>query len=198
MRATSVAAVLASVATSVGVGLALRSGSGDGSPRGRAAGAPPAKLDEAPFWKLIAKTRGAARNDTARQSDLLDARLRRLSPQARTEFARISRRLDRRAYTWSLWGAAYMIEDGCSDDCFREFRSYLISLGRGPYEQALSDPDSLASVAEDRDTGAWEDVDLSPGDASDLSGDPRGTPFDENDQAGLDRRYPRLAARFRH
>jgi hypothetical protein len=36
-----------------------------------------------------------------------------------------------------------------------------------------------------------------PLDDSDLSGRPRGKPFDDNDEAGLARRYPRLAERFR-
>ncbi len=126
------------------------------------------------------------------------------------EFARIRHRLDRRAYTWRLWGAARVIEDGCSDDCFRDFRGYLISLGRGPYERALRNPDSLASVAADAETGDWENADDVAPDAyssvtsddfplddSDLSGRPHGTAFSQDDEAGLARRYPRLAARFR-
>jgi hypothetical protein len=170
----------------------------------------PARADEARFWRLIAETRSAAGNDTGRQSGLLKDRLTELSPQTIIEFARIRHRLDQRAYTWSLWGAAYVIEDGCSDDCFRDFRSYIISLGRGPYENALRDPDSLASVAENAEVGDWENADNVAPDAyssvtgndfplddSDLSGRPRGTPFNENDAAGLARRYPRLAARFR-
>jgi hypothetical protein len=36
-----------------------------------------------------------------------------------------------------------------------------------------------------------------PLDDSDLSGRPCGTSFNDNDEAGLARRYPRLAARFR-
>jgi hypothetical protein len=35
-----------------------------------------------------------------------------------------------------------------------------------------------------------------PVDSSDPSGPPSGTPFDENDTAGLATRYPMLAARF--
>jgi hypothetical protein len=170
----------------------------------------PVRAGEARFWRLIAETRSAAGNDTGRQSGLLKDRLTELSPQAIIEFARIRHRLDHRAYTWSLWGAAYVIEDGCSDDCFRDFRSYVISLGREPYENALRDPDSLASVAENAEVGDWENADNVAPDAyssvtgndfplddSDLSGRPRGTPFNENDAAGLARRYPRLAARFR-
>ncbi len=167
-------------------------------------------LDEAGFWQLIEETRSAAGNDTGRQSDLLKDRLTHLSPQAIVDFARIRHSLDRRAYTWNLWGAAYVIQDGCSDDCFRDFRGYVISLGRVPYENAMSNPDSLASVVQDAEKGDWENADNVapdayssvtsddfPFDTSDLSGPPSGTRFDENDAAGLARRYPRLAARFR-
>jgi hypothetical protein len=109
-----------------------------------------------------------------------------------------------------MWGAAYVIEDGCSDDCFRDFRGYVISLGRERYEKSLTDPDSLASTAEDAETGDWENADNVapdayssatgndfPGDDSDLAGSPRGTPFNTDDGDGLARRYPKLAARFR-
>jgi hypothetical protein len=177
----------------------------------KVADAGPTQPDDAAFWRLIAETRQAAGNDTGRQSELLKDRLTQLSPQAILEFARTRHRLDQRAYTWSLWGAASVIEDGCSDDCFRDFRGYLISLGRGPYEKALGNPDSLASVAQDAEAGDWENADNVAPDAyssvtggdfplddSDLSGRPRGTPFNDNDAAGLARRYPRLAGRFRN
>jgi hypothetical protein len=173
-----------------------------------AAGTP--QMDDAAFWQLIADTRGAAGNETDGQSDVLEQRLRHLPPTQIAEFERIRQRLDRRAYTYELWGAAYVIEDGCSDDCFRDFRGYLISLGRGPYESALRDPDSLAAVAQDAETGNWEnaddvapdvyqsvaDEDIPTGD-SEPSGDPRGTPWDDEQTEQLVQRYPRLAARFR-
>jgi hypothetical protein len=169
-----------------------------------------AGMTEAAFWRLMSETRSAAGNDTGKQSELLKERLTQLSPAAIIAFARVRHGLDEAAYTWNLWGAAQVIEDGCSDDCFRNFRGYLISLGEGPYVNALSNPDSLASVAQDAETGDWENADNVAPDAyssvtggdfplddSDLSGPPRGTPFDENDTAALARRYPRLAARFR-
>jgi hypothetical protein len=162
------------------------------------------------FWQVIDNTRDAADNDTGRQSELLEERLSRLPPQQIVSFQRVRHRLDERAYTWALWGAAYVIEDGCSDDCFRDFRAYLISLGSGPYEHALRDPDSLASVVEDAEEGDWENADNVapdayesatgediPVDDSDLSGEPRGEPWDDEAQEELVQRYPRLAARFR-
>lgn len=168
------------------------------------------QLSEAAFWQLIAETRDAAGNDTGEQSSLLEDRLSKLAPPAIVEFARIRGQLDKRAYTWRMWGAARVIEDGCSDDCFRDFRGYVISLGRDAYANALGNPDSLASVAQDAETGDWEGADNVAPDAyssatdddfplddSDLSGPPSGTSLDENDDGDLVRQYPRLAARFR-
>jgi hypothetical protein len=162
------------------------------------------------FWQLIADTRGEAGNDTGRQSELLEGRLSELPPAQIVSFGRLRRRLDERAYTWDIWGAAYVIEDGCSKDCFRDFRAYLISLGRGPYEAALRDPDSLAPVVQDAEEGDWENADDVAPDAygsatsddyplddSDLSGSPRGEPWDDEHQEALVQRYPALAARFR-
>jgi hypothetical protein len=164
--------------------------------RARQASSEHARPDDAALWQLIADTRRAAGGDTGRQADLLQARVARLSPQAASDFRRVYHHLDVRAYTWNVWGAAQTIEDGCSDDCFRDFRAYLISLGAGPYEQALANPDSLAPFVGDPETGDWEDA-FVPDDEEDLDGDPRGTPFDDDDEGRLARRYPRLAARFR-
>jgi hypothetical protein len=163
----------------------------------------------AAFWPLIADARQAAGNDTGRQSELLEERLSRLPAQQIVDFARMRRGLDERLYSWDIWGAAYVIEDGCSDDCFRDFRAYVISLGRGPYEAALRDPDSLAAVAQDAEEGDWENADDVAPDAyqsatgedfplddSDLSGTPHGEPWDDEDGDALAQRYPRLAERF--
>jgi hypothetical protein len=196
----------AAIAGSLVVGLALGHGGEPqqaGAPaatshvqRSREAAREPVQPHEAAFWQTIADTRQAAGGNTGKQAELLAARLRNLSPEARADFARIHHSLDRRAYTWRLWGAAQVMEDGCSDDCFRDFRAYMISLGPGPYQRALANPDSLAMVAEDRETGNWEEA-FVPEDETDLSGEPRGVPFDGDDDAGLARRYPRLTARFR-
>jgi hypothetical protein len=166
-------------------------------------------LGEAGFWRLVEDARRDAGNDTERQSELLAERLGELPAQQIADFGAIRRRLDERAYTWDLWAAAYVIEDGCSDDCFRDFRAYLISLGRAPYEAALDDPDSLAPVVQDAENGDWENADnvapevyedvagedIPSGD-SDVSGTPRGQSWDDEQQDELAQRYPSLAQRF--
>jgi hypothetical protein len=50
------------------------------------------------------------------------------------------------AYRWDLWGAAYLINGGCGNDSFMDFRTGLILRGQQVYEAALTNPDSLADV----------------------------------------------------
>lgn len=57
------------------------------------------------------------------------------------------------AYRWNLWGAAYLIDGGCSDDGFMDFRYGLISRGRSIFEEALRNPDSLVTIAPDSEDG---------------------------------------------
>lgn len=61
-------------------------------------------------------------------------------------FNRIYHQKMRRAYTWDLWAAGYIIGRGCSDDGFTEFRNYVIGHGREFYEAALRDPDGMAET----------------------------------------------------
>jgi hypothetical protein len=179
-------------------------------PAADAAPAPAETAAQDQLWKLMTETRGATGNDTGRQSDLIKDRLTQLPAQQIVAFERTREALDRALYTYDIWAAAYVIEDGCQEDCFRDFRSYLISLGPSVYEAALKDPDSIASVVKNAEQGDWENADDVapdaysskvgndlPFDTSDLSGTPRGTPFNENDIASLEHRFPRLAAKFR-
>jgi hypothetical protein len=60
------------------------------------------------------------------------------------------------AYTWDLWGAAYLINGGASDDGFEYFRSWLISMGHDVFSNAVRDPDSLANIL----NGKGEEIEL--------------------------------------
>jgi hypothetical protein len=78
--------------------------------------------------------------------ELLETRLRKLPLQEVLSFhAHFTECLDR-AYSWSMWAAAYIIGGGCSDDSFWDFRSTVISMGREIYEDALRDPETLAKL----------------------------------------------------
>jgi hypothetical protein len=167
------------------------------------------------FWEIIAH---AARfdDDPAGQIEALRAELRGLTPEEIISFEVAFRRYLNKAYTWNLWGAAYVIHGGCSDDGFEYFRRWLISKGREVYESALADPDSLAQLnLSPGPDGTWEFEEIyyiamgvfeekgGKGDVRDYSGPeaglggpgPSGEPF-EDDEEHLARRYPNLWRRF--
>ncbi|HYQ04670.1 MAG TPA: DUF4240 domain-containing protein [Polyangiaceae bacterium] len=110
-------------------------------------------MDTTRFWEIVAESR--ANFDPELADGNMDAQLERLqellgelSPAEVLEF---QRELDERmnaAYRWDLWGAAYLIEGGCSDDGFTDFRSWLISMGRDVYDAAVRDPETLVEVAD--------------------------------------------------
>jgi hypothetical protein len=51
-----------------------------------------------------------------------------------------------KADRWDIWGAAFIANNGCSDDSFYYFRFWLISRGKDVYEAALENPDNLVEM----------------------------------------------------
>jgi hypothetical protein len=110
------------------------------------------------------------------------------------------------AYTWPLWGAAYLINGGCSDDGFEYFRCWLISRGREIFDAAVAEPDSLASVVDPDDDHheceallyvalqTYEEVagKQMPRDAKKCPPEPIGESWDFDDSLETARRLPRL------
>jgi hypothetical protein len=156
-------------------------------------------MDVNEFWQIIGEA------DTPQE---LHDRLAALPESDLADFELHHQQAFAESYDWSLWGAAYVINGGCSDDCFDYFRAYLISRGREVYQAALADPDSLAD-AEIEDEDEWEEwmsptmmvVHARTGEYSYVapdrharqSQDPRGDAWDEDD---LERRFPRLTAKY--
>ncbi|MEU0337192.1 DUF4240 domain-containing protein [Streptomyces sp. NPDC006193] len=171
-------------------------------------------MDETEFWELIDATREAAGGDPEEQADLLVDRLLQLEPELVLDFARHFEARYNRAYRWDLWGAAWVLLDGCSDDAFDFFRCWLIGQGREVFEGALHDPDSLAGLLDDFDEevdGDGEELGYAADEAYEqLTGtvapdlgvapppaDPAGDPLDLEDERALAARYPRLWERFK-
>lgn len=101
-------------------------------------------MDENGFWKIVQRAHDLSGGDMDRKCDALRQLISALSKDEAIEFARLFDEKMDEAYSWPLWGAAYVINGGCSDDSFSDFRAALISRGRQAFERALSDPDSLA------------------------------------------------------
>ena len=102
-------------------------------------------MSEDRFWALVGTTT-AFESDPERQLTALHAALERLSIGDIEAYEVTFDELMRRSYSWDLWGAAYVVHGGASDDGFEYFRCWLISKGRGVFERVTADPDSLADI----------------------------------------------------
>lgn len=165
------------------------------------------------FWQVVEASRRDAVSKEA-QSARLSQLLGSYSPEEIEVFAAELDRLKDGAYSWDLWGAAYVIMGGCSDDGFADFRSWLISNGREFFEAASKEPETLAELIPQSTTVAPEYEEFAyiaaetwaaktgrsfsemPRTTTQAYVDgPTGEPFEE-DEASLSERYPALWRRF--
>lgn len=100
-------------------------------------------LDE--FWDHIKKTK---RKDPDSHVEKLEKRLAKLPPDEILDFGHWWDLMMNEAYHWNLWGAAYTINGGCSDDGFEYFRDWLVLQGRDVFYAAVANPDTLADIVD--------------------------------------------------
>lgn len=161
-------------------------------------------MDEAAFWTIVEAAKSAASSSSGRP-EALRAVLLELAPDDVQGFQEAYMAQVHAAYTWPLWGAAYVMNGGCSDDGFDYFRDWLISEGRSVFMAALQDPETLADIAAADDFEleefryvADEVYEARTGrpmepDYPAFPGDPAGEAWDEDT---VDRLFPRLAQKF--
>lgn len=167
-------------------------------------------MDRETFWQLIDSVRTEARNDETQFEPILCSYLEELEPSDLIEFDYHLRKLVAQAYLNQLWGAAYIINGGASDDGFYYFRAWLVMQGKAVYEKALTDPDSLVEVCDqinfdaeaeeilysarnvyEQKTGEEFESMIDPGDTGVWPTDPD---WEEEDLPHL---FPRLSARYK-
>ena len=160
-------------------------------------------MNEQQFWQIVQRAHDSAGGDMGRKCTLLKSAIGTLSAAESRAFAVLFDTMMERAYSYPLWGAAYVINGGCSDDTFTDFRSALISRGRTSFERAVADPDSLAD--EPFDEASWfyegfqyavtEGVKAVAGarPVRQLPDRPSGEEWNDDDLPAL---YPRLADKF--
>jgi hypothetical protein len=162
-------------------------------------------VDIETFWRLNENLPA----ETA--AEVLATRLAELPADEMLSYQRHFYEMYAKAYRWPLWGAAYLIEGGCSDDGFMDFRYGLISRGRHFYETALADPDALAELIEHEDdpfisnesfgyvarnayrAATGEEM---PETDVEFPNEPEGEEWDFDDEAACRERLPKLSARF--
>jgi len=176
-------------------------------------------VDNKQFWSIIEKSsehiekssEHAASGQDAQVAALRDV-LQELTVDEIVSFQRCFDELMIESYHWDLWGAAYVIRGGCSDDGFQDFRSWLISKGESVYSEALRDPETLAAAIVDGDddcqfeefqyvaSQVWErktrkDLSRFPTLDSEYPESPSGEEWSEEGD-DLERRFPKLWKRF--
>jgi len=190
-------------------------------------------MDRDTFWQLVDDARarsGAGADDRGPADDPLPPTLSHLLAERLTAdevlaFGAVRDELVDEAYGWPLWGAAHLVEGGCGDDGFLDFRDGLVLAGRRAFERVTADPDSLADhpavVAMAHGGSAWlgyESLSALVADAwsrvtgqgraaydaaseaasprRDPAPGPAGEAWDFDDDAENRRRLPRLAELF--
>jgi len=162
------------------------------------------------FWKTIAEACQSDPVQVEGWNERLQAELMKYPPDEILSWNHIFDRMDAQAFTEDLWGAAYIINGGASDDGFYYFRCWLIGMGRDAYEAAIADPDNLAHIVEpglDAEVEiyaaahqAWMEVtgesDTTDYPARNEASELRGEAWNFDDKAEVRRRFPRLAALY--
>ena len=118
-------------------------------------------MSDAEFWKIIDSVRsktGSGMADLANFSRVLRETLGTLGVGELVAFDLMMSDLEARAYRYDLWGAAFVINGGCSDDGFLYFRRWLIAQGRKVWDAALSDPESLATTTPPGEDAEFEEL----------------------------------------
>jgi hypothetical protein len=166
-------------------------------------------MTEDQFWDLIESTNELGEKE---QLSALRANLEKLSIEEVEAFETVFCEQMNRSYSWDLWGAAYLINDGASEEGFHYFRLALIAKGRAVFEEAVADPDSLADILAPGDGDlefeefayvarrVWSGKTGQPGEempepAVDYKAKPSGAAL-EVEEAHLASRYPKLWRRY--
>jgi hypothetical protein len=170
-------------------------------------------MDTDSFWKLVDASAAYAKGDNDRFLRSLVELLRTLTPPELIKFQCRFDELRRRSYHWDLWGAAYIMQGGCSDDMFDYWRAWLIAQGREVFDEALANAESLARLKPRHDDDYWFEkflhtagevfeektgrsiYDELPKPAHPFPANPTGTKWEEYSD-DLERRFPKLWKQF--
>jgi hypothetical protein len=176
------------------------------------------------FWAIVAAARADVDDTVADADEVAEALVDQLSGLTPAQIIEFELALDEvmvPSYRWDLWAAAYLMNGGCSDDCFDYFRGWLVAQGRVVWDAALANPDSLADIVtletEDEsfdgedvlgaasdayeqvtgdEEGFWSALERAREAApqADAGTDPVGEEFDFDDEDEMRSRLPRLSA----
>lgn len=178
------------------------------SPKSQTIAASDQLMDEDQFWNIIQDCKAGSDGDYDQQQVLLERALRQLAPEEIILFANRFKHLRGQANTWELRGAIHIIQTGCSDDGFYDFREWVIAQGKDFYYKTTENPETLMEVEADQIVGV--DLDglgyVPEISFQDLTGQKMPSTYEENLQTtgrpwsaigdDLERLFPRLCSRY--
>lgn len=102
------------------------------------------------FWEVIKITKPPLEEYSVENHyEKVKTKLGSLSANDLVEFELTRYFLANKAQTWNLLGAAYVINNGCSDSRSMDFLCGVIFQGKNVYEKAIEDADTLVELDEE-------------------------------------------------
>ena len=159
------------------------------------------------FWNLIDEANSQSQGEMERKCEIVQSAVGSMSPETANAFSRHFDEAMNRAYSWDLWGAAYVMNGGCGDDTFLDFRASLVSRGKKAFESAVASPESLANEAFDEEAWFYEGFQYAVREGAESAispqalsvvpapSEPSGSAWEESPEV-LKERYPLLWVKF--
>ncbi|MBL0303027.1 MAG: DUF4240 domain-containing protein [Cytophagaceae bacterium] len=113
-------------------------------------------FSESDFWNIIERAKKSSEGDADYQADLVTELLSSRPTSEIIDFGNIFIELHSKSYRSDWWGAAYLINGGCSDDAFEYFRAWVIAKGQKAYYEAWENPESLMKYINEENIGECE------------------------------------------
>ncbi len=164
-------------------------------------------MDRNKFWEIIQLVHEKSKGDMDDKCELIKTSISELEVSDALEFLKLFDEMMDSLYSWSLWGAAYVMNGGCGDDSFMDFRSCIISRGLQDYTLAVEAPDELAGLDYHEETWFYEGFSYAINDAVEskigelpqkarlYAEQPSGDEWEESPEI-LSNLYPKLWAKF--
>ena len=102
-------------------------------------------MGEKEFWHLIEMSREYEEE----QAEWLTEMLAGKGLEEVVDFKLVFQQMMSVSFTSRLWGAAYVLMGGCSDDTFDYFRGWLIGQGEEIFHKVLKEPEFLAEYIDE-------------------------------------------------
>ncbi|MEM1428562.1 MAG: DUF4240 domain-containing protein [Pseudomonadota bacterium] len=104
------------------------------------------------FWEIIAEAQSGSVSETLLR---IEDRLGAYTAKSIKDAAKLLQSLLVDAYREEIWALAYLVQGGCSEDAFEDFRSWMVLQGQAAFGGILASPDTFEPhLADGADFGA--------------------------------------------